>query len=99
MLGRAARDAREMGEERDELLLAMYLAARDNALEHLSEEGRGVLEMVEYASRHTGLAVEDAWAEARATSRLSEHDQDLIKAFVARVSLIDAFSEGTVAEE
>ena len=54
-----------MGEERDELMFAMYLAARDNALEHLSRE---VLEMVEDASRHTGLAVEDAWAEARATS-------------------------------
>jgi hypothetical protein len=88
-----------MGGGRDELLLAMYLAARDNALEHLSREGREVLEMVEHASRHTGLAVEDAWAEARATSRLSERDQDLIKAFVARVSLIDAFSAGTVAEE
>jgi hypothetical protein len=88
-----------MGDQRDELLLAMYLAARDNALEHLSEEGRRVLGMVEYASRHTGLAVEDAWAEASATSRLSERDQDLIKVFVARVSLIDAFSEGTVAEE
>jgi hypothetical protein len=25
-------------------LLAMHLAARDNALEHLSEEGRGVLD-------------------------------------------------------
>ena len=57
ILSRGARPAtvrREMGEDRDELLLAMYLAARDNALEHLSEEGRGVLEMVEYASRHTG---------------------------------------------
>jgi hypothetical protein len=33
-----------MGDEGDELLLAMHLAARDNALEHLSEEGRGVLD-------------------------------------------------------
>ncbi len=88
-----------MGKERDELLLAMYLAARDNALEHLSEEGRRVLEMVEYASRHTRLDVENAWAEASATSRLTKRDQDLIKAFVTRVSLIEAFNEGTVAEE
>lgn len=47
--------------------------------------------MVEHASRHTRLAVEDAWAETHATSHLSERDQNLLKAFVARVSLIDAF--------
>jgi hypothetical protein len=89
-----------LGEEgRDELLFAMYLAARDNAREHLSEAGREVLEMVEYASRHTGLGVTDAWREASATSRLSEYDNDILKAFVARVSLIDAFSEAPVAEE
>jgi hypothetical protein len=88
-----------MDEERTDLLFAMYIAARNNALEHLSEEGRDVLEMVVYAGRHTGLAVNDAWAEAHATSRLSEYDQVLLKAFVARVSLIDAFSEETVAEE
>ena len=41
----------EMGEEREELLLAMSIVARDEAHKHLGEAGREVLEMMEYTSR------------------------------------------------
>jgi hypothetical protein len=37
--------------------------------------------------------------EARATAGLSERDKDIIKAFLARVTLIKASSEEAVGEE
>jgi hypothetical protein len=37
--------------------------------------------------------------EASATTSLSERDKDIIKAYLARVTLIEAFSEETVGEE
>ncbi len=44
----------EMGEEREELLQAMSIVARDEARKHLSEAGREVLEMMEYTSINAG---------------------------------------------
>jgi hypothetical protein len=43
-----------MSEQREELLLAMSFAARQEAQKHLSEAGRKVLEMMEYAGRKPG---------------------------------------------
>jgi hypothetical protein len=57
-----------MGEERQELLLAMSFAAHQEAHKHLSEAGREVLEMMEYASRNSGLSITDAYVEASATA-------------------------------
>ncbi len=88
-----------MSKEREELLLAMSIVARDEAHKHLGEEGREVLEMMEYASRNAGLSIADAYVEASATANLSERDKDIIKAYLARRTLIEAFSEETVGEE
>jgi predicted solute-binding protein len=90
---------REMGEERDELLLAMSYAAHQEAHKHLSEAGREVLEMMEYTSRNSGLSIADAYVEASATASLSEYDKDIIKAYLARRTLIEAFSEEALGEE
>jgi hypothetical protein len=90
---------RMMGDERDELLLAMSIVARDEAHKHLSEAGREVLEMMEYAGRNSGLSIADVYVEASATTSLSERDKDIIKAYLARRTLIEAFSEETVGEE
>ena len=88
-----------MGEERGELLLAMSIVARDEARKHLSESGREVLEMMDYASRNAGLPIADAYVEAGATASLTERDKDIIKAYLARRTLIEAFSEETIGEE
>jgi hypothetical protein len=88
-----------MGNEREELLLAMSYAAHHEAHKHLSEAGREVLEMMEYASRNAGLSIADAYVEASATASLSEHDKDIIKAYLARRTLIEALSEESVDEE
>jgi predicted solute-binding protein len=90
---------REMGKEQRDLLLAMSYAAHQEAHKHLSEAGREVLEMMEYASRNSGLSIADAYVEASATTSLSERDKDIIKAYLARWTLIEAFSEETVGEE
>jgi hypothetical protein len=37
--------------------------------------------------------------EASAAAGFSEHDKDIIKAYLARRTLIEAFSEETVGEE
>ena len=65
----------------------------------MSEAGREVLEMMEYASRNSGISITEAYVEANATASLSERDKDVIKAYLARRTLIEAFSEETVAEE
>jgi hypothetical protein len=88
-----------MGNERDELLLAMSYAAHQEAHKHLSKAGREVLEMMEYASRNSGISIADAYVEASATTSLSERDKDIIKAYLARRTLIEAFSEEPVGEE
>ncbi len=88
-----------MGEEREELLLAMSIVARDEAHKHLSEAGREVLEMMDYTSRNSGLSIADAYVEASATASLSERDKDIIKAYLARRTLIEAFSEDTEGQE
>jgi hypothetical protein len=90
---------REMGEEREELLLAMSYAAHQEAHKHLSEAGRDVLEMMEYASRNSGISIADAYVEASASVNLSERDKDIIKAYLARRTLIEAFSEQSGGEE
>jgi hypothetical protein len=87
-----------MGEERDELLMAMSYAAHQEAHNHLSEAGREVLEMMEYTSRNAGLSMADVYVEASATASLSERDKDIIKAYLARRTLIEAFSEEKVEE-
>ena len=53
-----------MGEEREELLLAMSYAAHAEAHKHLSQAGREVLEMMEYASRNLGTSIAEAYVEA-----------------------------------
>jgi pyrroline-5-carboxylate reductase len=88
-----------MGKEQEELLLAMSAVARDEALKHLSDAGCEVLEMMEYTSSNAGLSITDAYVEASATASLSERDQDIIKAYLARRTLIEAFSEETIEEE
>lgn len=82
-----------MGEERDELMFAMYLAARDNALESRGARDGGGREPPHRASRRGCLGGGPRHLP------LSEYDQDLLKAFVARVLLIDAFGKGTLGEE
>ena len=89
---------RKMSKEREELLLAMSIVARDEAHKHLSEAGREVLEMMEYASRNAGLSIADAYVEASATASLSERDKDIIKAYLARRTLIEAFSDEAIGE-
>jgi hypothetical protein len=81
------------------LLLSVSVVAHDEAHKHLSEAGREVLEMMEYTSRNSGLSIADAYVEASATTSLSERDKDIIKAYLARRTLIEAFSEETVGEE
>ncbi len=88
-----------MGKEQSDLLLAMSYAAHQEAYKHLSEAGREVLEMMDYASRNSGLSIADAYVEASATANLSERDKDIIEAYLARVTLIEAFSEETEGKE
>jgi nucleotidyltransferase/DNA polymerase involved in DNA repair len=88
-----------MGSEQKELLQAMSIVARDEAHTYLSEAGREVLEMTESTSRIAGLSIADAYMEANATTSLSERDKDIIKAYLARRTLIEAFSEETVGGE
>jgi hypothetical protein len=88
-----------MGKEQRDLLLAMSYTAHQEAHNHLSEAGREVLEMMEYTSRSSGLSIADAYVEASATTSLSERDKDIIKAYLARRTLIEAFSEEKVGEE
>jgi hypothetical protein len=89
----------EMGKEQRELLLAMSYVAHQEAQKHLSEAGREVLEMMEYTSRNSGFSITDAYVEASATASLSERDKDIIKAYLARRTLIEAFSEEEGDEE
>ena len=77
----------------------MSVVARDEAHKHLSEAGREVLEMMEYASKNSELSIAEAYVEASATTSLSELDKDVIKAYLARRTLIEAFSEETEGEE
>jgi hypothetical protein len=89
----------EVSKEQEELLLAMSYAAHTEALKHLSEAGCEVPEMMEYTSRNSGLSIADVYVEANATASLSERDKDIIKAYLARRTLIEAFSEEMVGEE
>jgi hypothetical protein len=88
-----------VSEEREELLQTMSYAAHAEALKHLSDAGLEVLEMMEYAASNSGLSISEAYVEANATASLSERDKDIIKAYLARQTLIEAFSEETVGEE
>ena len=47
-----------------------------------------MLEIMEYTSRNSGLSIADAYVEAGATASLSERDKDVIKAHLARRTLI-----------
>jgi hypothetical protein len=73
-----------------ELLFAMSLAAQDEARQRLSEEGQDFLDMINLVSRTSKISVVDAWVEARATATLSEREKDVLTAYVARMSLIEA---------
>jgi hypothetical protein len=77
----------------------MSIVAHQEAYKHLSEAGREVQEMVEYASRNLGTSIADAYMEASATASLSKYDNEIIKAYLARRTLIEAFKEETVGEE
>jgi hypothetical protein len=88
-----------MGKEQRDLLQAMSYAAHQEAYKHLSEAGREVLEMMDYTSRNSGLSIADAYVQASATASLSQRDKDIIKAYLAQRTLIEAFSEETVGEE
>jgi hypothetical protein len=81
------------------LRLAMSIVAHGEIHKHLSEAGRKVLEMMEYTCRNIGLSIADACTEASATISLSEHDKDIIKAYLARRTLIEAFSEVAEGDE
>ena len=50
-----------MGKEQRDLLLTMSYAAHQEAHKHLSDAGREVLEMMEYASRNSGIPIADAY--------------------------------------
>ncbi len=89
----------EMSNGREELLLATSYAAHAEALKHLSDAGCEVLEMMEYTARNSGLSITEAFVEASATASLSERDKDVIKAYLARRTLIEAFSEEMMSEE
>ena len=56
-----------------------------------------MLEMMENASMNSGLSIADAYVEASATASLSE--RDIIKAHLARRTLIEAFSDEAVGGE
>jgi hypothetical protein len=58
-----------------------------------------VLEMMDYVSRNSGLSITDAYVEASTTASLSERDKDIIQAYLARRTLIEAFSEEALGEE
>ena len=88
-----------MSEEREELLQAMSLMAHQEAHKHLSEAGLEVLEMMEYVSRNSGRSIADAYVEASATASLSERDKDIIKAYLARRTLIEALSDEAIGKE
>jgi hypothetical protein len=77
----------------------MSIVARDEAHKHPSEADREVLKMMEYTSRNVGFSIADAYVEASATASLSERDKDIIKAYLARRTLIEAFSEQTEGQE
>jgi hypothetical protein len=77
----------------------MSYAALQEAHKHPSVAGREVLEMMEYTSGYAELSIADAFVEASATASLSEGDKDVIKAYLARRTLIEAFSEETVGDE
>ncbi len=55
--------------------------------------------MMDYTSRNAGLSITDAYVEASATASLSERDKDIIKAYLARRTLIEAFSEEAADED
>ncbi len=74
-----------------ELLFAMSIATREEALERLSDEGRELLGMIEDVARASEISVLDAWVEARATATLSEREKDVLMAYVARMTLIEHF--------
>lgn len=82
-----------------ELLFAMSLAAQDEARQRLSEEGQDILDMINLVSRTSKIYVVDAWVEARATATLSEREKDVLTAYVARISLIEAFDSQVLAED
>jgi hypothetical protein len=79
--------------------LAMSYAVHQEAHKHLSEAGREVLEMMDCANRIAGIYIADGYVEASATASLSERDKDIIKAYLARRTLIEAFSEKEGDEE
>jgi hypothetical protein len=85
-------------DDAQELLFAMSLAAHDLARQHLSEEGRDVLEMIGLVSRTSKISVVDAWIEASATATLSEHDKDALMAYAARMSLVEHFEKQVLVE-
>ena len=49
-----------------DLLFAMSIATRENAVRVLSEEGREVLEMIELVDKNSRASVADIWVEAKA---------------------------------
>ena len=50
-------------------------------------------------AENSGLSIADAYVEASATASLSERDKDVIKVYLARRTLIEAFSKEAVGEE
>ena len=93
-LGTPAPDCEERGEQRARRVApGDELRGTRGAVKHLSEAGCEVLEMMEYAAKNSGLSIADAYVEASATTNLSERDKDIIKAYLARRTLIEAFSD------
>ncbi len=76
---------------RDELLDAMRDAAYEEADLTLSGEGRDLLRMLSTANRHTGMGTVEAYKQSTAFIGLPPDDQQRIKIYVARVTLVEEF--------
>ena len=77
--------------EREELLDAMSFVAFKEAADRLSEEGNDVLRMLDVATASWGIPAEEAYSEAAGVDSLSEREQMIIHAYVARQTLINHF--------
>jgi hypothetical protein len=81
------------GWEREELLDAMSFAAFKEASDRLSEEGNEILGMLDTATTVWEIPAPEAFDEAAGVDKLSEREQMIIFAYIARESLIDSFRQ------
>jgi hypothetical protein len=79
--------------EKQALLDGMSFAAFQEASDRLSEEGKEVLRMLDAATTTWDIPPVDAFDEAAGVDGLSEREQMIIFAYIARESLIDSFRQ------